>query len=105
MVTLLPPDLSTAFIIALIAPLILGFIVGLVIRSALKIGIAIAALIIILIILGVLTPSQVLTPLIAMVKSGASNSALASDVERFAGYLPYSSVTFIIGLAIGFLKG
>jgi len=104
-VTLLPPDLSTAFIVAIVVPLILGFIVGLIMKSLLKIGIAIAALIIILILVGVLTPGQVLTPLISLIKSGASSSALASEAARFAGYLPYSSITFIIGLVIGFLKG
>ena len=30
--------------------------------------------------------------------------ALTSKVSQIAGYLPYSSVTFIIGLAVGFFK-
>lgn len=102
MVNFLPPDLSTAFLVAAILPLIIGFIVGVILRSAVKIGIALAVLAIILIALGIITPSQIITPLLSLFKSGTS---LSSDVQRVAGYLPYSSLTFIIGLAIGLLKG
>jgi len=102
MVNLLPPDLSTTFLVAAIVPLIIGFIVGIIVRSFLKIGLALAVLAILLIALGIITPSQILTPLLSLVKSGGS---LTSDVQRVAGYLPYSSLTFIIGLAIGLLKG
>ncbi len=96
------PDLSTTFLVAAILPLILGFIVGLIIRSALKIGILIALIIVVLIFLGILTPGQVLTPILSLFREG---SALASDVRRLAGFLPYSTITFILGLIIGFLKG
>ncbi|MBI3840990.1 MAG: hypothetical protein HY297_03425 [Thaumarchaeota archaeon] len=102
MVSFLPPDLSLTFIVAAILPLIIGFIVGLVIKSVLKVGIALAILVIVLILLGILTPEQVLTPLLSIFTSG---DALVSKVNQVAGYLPYSSITFIIGLAIGFLKG
>jgi uncharacterized membrane protein (Fun14 family) len=102
MVTFLPPDLSATFLIAAIAPLIIGFVVGVIIRYAVKIGIALAVLIILLIALGVLTPSQVLAPILSLVKSGSSLTVYAN---RVAGYLPYSSITFIIGLAVGLLKG
>jgi len=105
MVMLLPPDLSTGFFVAILIPLILGIIVGLIMKSLIKIGIAIAALIIILILIGVLTPNQVLTPLISLFKSGVSNPTLATEAERYAAYLPYSSITFIIGVIIGFFKG
>ena len=102
MVNFLPPDLSTTFLVAAILPLIIGFIVGVIVRSALKIGIAIAALVVILIALGIVSPDQILQPLLSVVKSGP---ALAADAQRLAGYLPYSSLTFVIGLAIGLLKG
>jgi uncharacterized membrane protein (Fun14 family) len=102
MVNFLPPDLSTTFLIAAVLPLIIGFIVGIVIRSALKIGIALVALFIILIALGIISPDQVIQPLLSLFKSGPS---LVSDAQRLAGYLPYSSLTFVIGLAIGLLKG
>jgi len=103
MVNFLAPDLSTTFLVAAIIPLIIGFIVGVIVKSALKIGIAIAVLVLLLIALGIITPDQVLTPLLSLI--GKSGGALTSGVQRLAGYLPYSSVTFIIGLAVGFWKG
>ncbi len=102
MVTILPPDASLTFILALLVPLILGFLVGIIIKSALKIGIAIAIIILLLIAIGILTPDQVLPPIISLFRSG---SALATKVTEIAGFLPYSSITFIIGLIIGFFKG
>jgi len=96
------PDLSTTFLVAAILPLVLGFIVGVIIRSALKIGIAIAIIILILIASGIISPDQVLKPLLSIVKSGPD---LVTYAQRVAGYLPYSSLTFLIGLAIGLWKG
>ncbi len=101
MVTILPPELSVTFIIALLIPLIIGFLVGVVIKSALKIGAAIAIIILLLIFVGILTPSQVIQPLVGLFRSGP---ALASKVTQIAGYLPYSSVLFLIGLAVGLFK-
>lgn len=102
MVSIALPDLSTTFLVAAIVPLILGFIVGIIVRSALKIGIAIAVIILLLIAAGTISPDQVLKPLLSVVKSGPE---LVSYAQRVAGYLPYSSLTFIIGLAVGLWKG
>jgi Sec-independent protein secretion pathway component TatC len=101
MVTILPPDLSATFIAALVVPLVIGFLVGIVIKSALKIGAAIALIVVLLIFGGILTPSQVIQPLVGLASSGP---ALTGKVTQIAGYLPYSSVLFIIGLAVGFFK-
>jgi uncharacterized membrane protein (Fun14 family) len=102
LVAILPPDLSATFIIAALLPLVIGFIVGLLIKTFLKIGLIIAAILLLLIIAGFLSPGQVLTPLIGYLKS---SSAAAEWVNRVAGYLPYTSLTFIVGLILGFLKG
>jgi hypothetical protein len=102
MVNFLPPDLSTTFLVAAILPLIIGFIVGVIIRSTIKLGIALAVLVVLLIALGIVSPGQVLTPVLSFFKSG---SALTTGVNRLSGYLPYSSLTFIMGLAVGLLKG
>jgi uncharacterized membrane protein (Fun14 family) len=93
------------FIVAAVVPLVLGFIVGMIMRSVLKIGVAIAAIIILLLFLGVLAPNQVLTPLASILRSGATSSKVTTEVNRLAQYLPWSSLTFIIGLVIGLLKG
>jgi uncharacterized membrane protein (Fun14 family) len=102
MVTILPPDSSITFIVAIIVPLIIGFLVGIVVKSALKIGIAIALIILVLMALGIITPDQLVQPLVGLFRSGSS---LATKVRQVAGFLPYSSITFIIGLVIGFFKG
>ena len=102
MTTILPPDSSMTFLAALLVPLVLGFLVGIVAKAALKIGLAIAAIVIILIVTGFITPGQVIQPLVQLVRSG---SGLATKVNQVAGYLPYASITFIIGLIVGFLKG
>ncbi len=96
------PDLTLTFLIAAIVPLIIGFVVGLIAKSVLKIGLVLAAIVIVLILLGILTPDQVLSPILSLFKSGG---ALNAEVTKLAGYLPYSSITFIIGLILGFLKG
>jgi len=102
MAFILPPDLSTTFLAALIVPLILGFLVGIIAKGILKVGIAIAVLVIILIALGTITPSQVIGPLVSLFRSG---SQYTSKVSQISGFLPYSSVTFLLGLVIGFFKG
>jgi predicted metal-binding membrane protein len=101
-VTILLPDLSTTFLAALIVPLILGFLVGIVARGLLKVGLAIALLVFILIGIGTITPSQVIGPIVSMFRSG---SAYTTKVSQISGYLPYSSVTFLLGLVLGFYKG
>jgi uncharacterized membrane protein (Fun14 family) len=103
MVSIGAPDLSTTFLVAAILPLILGFIVGLILRSVFKIGIALIILFVILILLGLITPDQILKPVLSALKG--NSSTIEADVQKLASYLPYSSITFIIGLAIGFLKG
>jgi uncharacterized membrane protein (Fun14 family) len=102
MTSILPPDGSVTFIAALLVPLILGFLVGIIGKAAIRIGAAIAVIIVILIILGFLTPNQIIQPLVQLVRSGPS---LTSKVSQVAGYLPYSSITFIVGFVIGFFKG
>ena len=102
MVTIAVPDLSTTFLLAAIVPLILGFLVGTVIKQALKIGAVIAIIVLLLIFVGVLTPSQVLQPIYSAFK-GSGPQAL-TEAKRLASYLPYSSITFLIGLAVGFYR-
>ena len=102
MATVLPPDLSTTFIVATLIPLVIGFLVGRIVKSALKIGAAIAIIILLLIFAGALTPGQVLQPIYTAVKG--SGPQVVTEAKRLAGYLPYSSITFLIGLAVGFYK-
>jgi len=102
MVTIAVPDLSTAFLVAAIVPLILGFLVGTVIKQALKVGAVIAIILLVLIFIGALTPTQVIQPILSAVK-GSGPQAL-TEAKRLSSYLPYSSITFLIGLAVGFYR-
>jgi hypothetical protein len=68
----------------------------------LKIGLLVAAILLLLIIAGFLSPDQVLKPLLGFLKS---SSTVSDWIKRVAGYLPYTSLTFILGLVFGFLKG
>ena len=102
MATIAVPDLSTTFILAALVPLILGFLVGTVIKQALKVGAVVAIIILLLIFVGALTPSQVIQPILSAVKG--SGPQAVSQAQRLAGYLPYSSITFLIGLAVGFYR-
>jgi predicted metal-binding membrane protein len=102
MPTIAVPDLSTAFIVAAVVPLILGFLVGTVIKQALKVGAAIAIIVLILIFIGVLTPTQVIQPILSAFKG--SGPQVLTQAKRLSSYLPYSSITFLIGLAVGFYK-
>lgn len=102
MVLLLPPDLSTTFLAALLIPLILGFLVGVIAKGVLKVATAIAILVIVLIALGMITPDQVIGPLVSVFRSG---QAYTTKVSQISGYLPYSSVTFLLGLLVGFFRG
>jgi uncharacterized membrane protein (Fun14 family) len=97
-----PPALDITFSAALIVPVILGFLVGLLLKKVLKVGILIAVIILVLIAIGVVAPDQVIKPLVSLARSG---TALSGKVKEIASYLPYSSVTFLIGLALGFYKG
>ena len=102
MTAILPPDGSITFVAALLVPLVLGFLVGIVAKEAIKIGVAIAVIVVILIVTGFVTPSQVIQPLVQLARSGPS---LATKVSQIAGYLPYSTLTFIVGFVVGFFKG
>ncbi len=102
MVIILPPDTSTTFLAALIVPLVIGFLIGTIAKGLLKVVIAAGALVLILIALGMVTPDQVIGPLVGLFRSGQT---YAEKVRQISGFLPYSSLTFIIGLAVGFLRG
>ena len=102
MVIILPPDTSTTFLAAVIVPLIIGFLIGTIAKGLLKVVVAAGVLVLILVALGMITPDQVIGPLVGLFRSG---STYTEKVRQISGFLPYSSLTFIIGLAIGFLRG
>ena len=93
----IPPEI--AWLIPTVLPFIIGLLVGAVIKKGLKLLIAVAALIIILVVTGIL--SVTFSGLYA-----AAMQFLPKLYDLGHGWLnvlPYSSVAFLIGLALGFL--
>ena len=93
----IPPEI--AWLIPVVLPFIIGLLVGVVIKKGFKLMIAVVALVIVLVATGVLSVTF----------SGLFDEAmkfLPKLYDAGAGWLnvlPYSSVTFLIGLALGFL--
>lgn len=92
-----PPEI--AWLIPVVMPFIIGLLVGAIIKKAAKLLVVVVALVIVLIATGVLslsfsdlyTQAMNFLPKLYDVGSGWLN------------VLPYSSVAFLVGLALGFL--
>ena len=94
-----PPEI--AWIVPIIIPLIIGLIVGFIVKNTIKIMFAVVALVVLLVSTGVISISyqdifdQALKLLPRIIGTGSG----------FIDVLPYSSVAFIAGLALGLWKG
>jgi uncharacterized membrane protein (Fun14 family) len=94
-----PPEI--AWIVPIAVPFVIGLLVGLIVKRTVKLAFAILALVIILVATGfvsftfqeIFDSAMKLLPKIIDLGSGLKN------------VLPYSSITFIIGLALGLWKG
>lgn len=102
MVSILLPDASFTFIAGVAVPLILGFLIGIILKGAMKVGIALIVIVVLLIVIGMISPSQVIGQFVSLFRTG---QGIVVKVNQIAGYLPYSSATFILGVVIGFFKG
>lgn len=93
----IPPEI--AWLIPLVLPFIVGLLVGAIIKKGLKLLILVAALVIVLVAFGV----------ISVTFSGLFASAMTVlpklyDVGHgWLNVLPYVSITFLIGLALGLI--
>jgi uncharacterized membrane protein (Fun14 family) len=93
----IPPEI--AWLIPVALPFIIGLLVGVVIKKGFKLLIAIVALIIILVATGILS----LTFPDLYDEAMKLLPKLYDAGHGWLNVLPYSSVTFLIGLALGFL--
>ena len=90
-----------AWLVPVVLPFIIGLLVGVLIRKGLKLLTILAALIIVLVVTGFLSVSY----------SDLFNQAmkflpqLYNVGQGWLNVLPYSSITFLIGLALGFVFG
>ncbi len=93
----IPPEI--AWLIPIILPFIIGLLVGAIIKKGLKLLVVIFALIIVLIATGI----------VSWTLSGLYASAMQILPKLYdlghgwLNVLPYSSITFLVGLALGFL--
>lgn len=93
----IPPEI--AWLIPIVLPFIIGLLIGAVIKKGLKFLMLIVALVIVLVVTGILSVTF----------SGLYAQAMLFlpklyDVGHgFLNVLPYSSVTFLVGLVLGFL--
>lgn len=93
----IPPEI--AWIIPTVLPLIIGLLVGAIIKKGFKMLMLVIVLIIVLIATGVLslTFSDLFTEAMKILPRLYDTGAGWLDV------LPYSTITFVIGLVLGFL--
>jgi len=95
----IPPEI--AWIVPVIVPLIIGLLVGAIIRRTIKLATIVIALVVVL----------VATGCVSFGFQGIYDKAMEilpelwEGAQGLKGVLPYSSVTFLIGLALGLWKG
>jgi hypothetical protein len=102
MTVILPPDGSITFVGGILIALAIGFLIGALARVFVKVAVVLLAIAVVLIALGFFEPNQLIQPVLKYVESG---TALAEKVRQIAGYIPYSTVAFVVGLLIGFFLG
>lgn len=89
-------------LVALVGPFVVGLLVGVLAKRILSVALILIALFIALAALGYMSPEQV-TRLLQQL-GYAAKDALDSAM-KIKDAVPYSSVAFLIGLAIGLWKG
>ncbi len=94
-----PPEV--AWLVPIVMPLIIGLLVGFIIRHTMKLVFAVAALVVLLVFSGVIsiTYQDIFDQALKLLPRIIGTGSGLIDV------LPYSSLTFIIGLALGLWKG
>jgi len=93
----IPPEI--AWLIPVVLPFIIGLLVGAVIKRGLKLLIFVVALVIVLVVTGIL--SVTFSGLYAQAMQFLPK--LYDVGHGWLNVLPYSSVTFLVGLVLGFL--
>lgn len=100
MASLIPPEF--AWIVPIVIPFLIGLILGVVVKKTIKLILAIVVLIAILVIVG-----YTQLPAFEDIARAATKylPMLWAEAGPLINILPYSSATFLIGLALGLWKG
>ena len=97
---LIPP--SIALIIPLIVPFIIGLLAGVIVKRALKLILVIIVLVIVLAVVGYVQ----LPSVEAILRQGLTYlPPIQEKASPIVNILPYSSASFLLGLALGLWKG
>lgn len=96
------PSLSAGFLGSILLPLVIGFLIGMLAKKLLSIALILIAILVLLGAGGFVAP-DIFAPVMNI---GMNNLPRAiSAVRILAGFIPYSSIAFLIGAVLGFLKG
>lgn len=85
--------------IALVVPFVIGLLIGYILKQAVKILAALIVLILILFAIGYIKPGTISYVLNKVFSYGSQAYSAAQSISSI---IPYSSILFIIGVAIGF---
>ncbi|MEM3387664.1 MAG: hypothetical protein QXN08_08380 [Nitrososphaerales archaeon] len=91
-----------AWVIPTVLPFIIGLIVGVIIKRAIKLILAIVVLFVVLVAIGYL---QMPSMEELMKTALAYLPLIQSEAGPLINFIPYTSISFIIGLLIGLWKG
>jgi uncharacterized membrane protein (Fun14 family) len=97
-----PIMVSLEQIIQLVGPFVVGLLVGVLVKRIVSVAVVLAALFIALVALGYTSPQQV-TQILQQI--GYSAKDAVTTAMNLKNAVPYSSLAFLIGLAIGLWKG
>jgi uncharacterized membrane protein (Fun14 family) len=97
---MIPPEF--AWVIPIIVPFIIGLLIGVIVKKTFKLALTVLVLIIILAALGYIAMPSIRELVAAAAKLLPK---FQEQLGPLINVLPYSSVTFIIGLILGLLKG
>jgi len=89
-------------LVAFVGPFVVGLLVGVLAKRVLSVALILIALFMVLAAIGYMSPEQV-TGLLQQLGYAAKDAL--DNAMKIKDAVPYSSVAFLIGLAIGLWKG
>ncbi len=92
--------ISITQILALVVPFIFGLLVGILIRRLIGVALVLLAILILAVAVGYISPSTAINIIQSL---GYTAYQAAEKLGIVKAMIPYSSLTFIIGLIIGLL--
>lgn len=92
--------ISITEILALVVPFIFGLLIGILIRRLISVALVLLAILLLAVAVGYISPSTAMSIIQSL---GYTAYQAAEKLGVLKSMVPYSSLTFIIGLIIGLL--